>query len=73
MRRTRSTRGPLSISLPTGAFVSPKRPLWRACASAWSVAERTSPSNSALPLGLASTSRASSDPSRWRLPLALSS
>ena len=73
MRRTRSTCGPLSTSLPTGALASPKRPLWRAWASAWSVAERTSPSNIAEPFGLASTSCASSEPSRCRLPLALSS
>ena len=73
MRRTRSTRGPLSISLPTGDLGSPKRPCWRAWVSAWSVAPRTSPSNIAEPLGLASISLATSEPSRWRLPLALSS
>ena len=44
MRRTRSTCGPVSMSLPTlvSFFPSPsvKRPFSRACASAWSVAER---------------------------------
>ena len=52
---------------------SRKRPYLRACSSAWSVAERTSPSNSAEPFGFASISTASSVPSASRLPFALSS
>ena len=77
MRRTRSTCGPSSMSLPTLVSFLPspsvKRPFSRAWASAWSVADLISPSNIAEPLGLASTSRASSVPSARRVPFALSS
>ncbi len=66
MCRTRSTCGPFSMSLPTlvSFFPSPSvnRPFSRACASAWSVADRISPSNIAEPLGFASTSRANERP-----------
>ena len=78
MRRARSTLGPLSNIQPTVSVLPPssvlkKRPALRYSDSAWSVIERTSFSKRAEPFGLASSSRAISEPSAPRMPLALTS